>query len=184
MKRSSNMQYSTRRHIPVDVTACRFSLSSFLPPWRWRRYVPPKRWLKPNGLHGVIFQKTLLLIGFRWTYFFHPEDGGDMFLRNVGWNSTGYMALYLTRWYRLPVFAELISSTLKMEAIFSSETSVETQRATRRHIPEDVTACRFSLNLFLPPWRWRRYFPPKRQLKLNGPHGIISHKMIPPAGFR
>jgi hypothetical protein len=37
------------------------------------------------------------------------------------------------------IFAELISSTLKMEAICSSETSVETQRTTRRHIPEDDT---------------------------------------------
>jgi hypothetical protein len=34
-------------------------------------------------------------------------------------------------------FAELISLTLKMEAICSSETSVETQQTTRRHIPED-----------------------------------------------
>jgi hypothetical protein len=33
-------------------------------------------------------------------------------------------------------FAKLISSTLKMEAICSSETSLETQRTTRRHIPE------------------------------------------------
>jgi hypothetical protein len=23
-----------------------------------------------------------------------PEDGGDMFLRNVGWHSAGYLALY------------------------------------------------------------------------------------------
>jgi hypothetical protein len=51
----------------------------------------------------------------------------------------------------LPILAELISSILKMEAICSSETSVETQRAKRRNIPEDVTACRFCLNLFLPP---------------------------------
>jgi hypothetical protein len=29
-----------------------------------------------------------------WTYFFDPEDGGDMFLRNVGWNSTDYTASY------------------------------------------------------------------------------------------
>jgi hypothetical protein len=36
-------------------------------------------------------------------------------------------------------FAERISSTLKMEAISSSETSVETQQTTRRHIPEDDT---------------------------------------------
>jgi hypothetical protein len=37
----------------------------------------------------------------------------------------------------LAFFAELISSTLKMEAIFSSETSVETRRTSRRHIPEN-----------------------------------------------
>jgi hypothetical protein len=37
----------------------------------------------------------------------------------------------------LVIFAELISSTLKMEAILSTETFVETQRTTRRHIPED-----------------------------------------------
>jgi hypothetical protein len=36
------------------------------------------------------------------------------------------------------LLAELISSTLKMEAIFSSEMSVETQRTTRRHIPEEI----------------------------------------------
>jgi hypothetical protein len=36
-------------------------------------------------------------------------------------------------------FAELISSTLKMEAVCSSGTSVETQRTTQRHIPEDDT---------------------------------------------
>jgi hypothetical protein len=35
--------------------------------------------------------------------------------------------------------AEFISSTLKMEAICSSETSVDTQRITRRYIPEDDT---------------------------------------------
>jgi hypothetical protein len=40
----------------------------------------------------------------------------------------------LARW-----FAEPMSSTLKMEATCSSETSAETQRTTRRHIPEDDT---------------------------------------------
>jgi hypothetical protein len=39
----------------------------------------------------------------------------------------------------LLVFAEIISSTLKMEAICSPETSVTTQQTTRRHIPEDDT---------------------------------------------
>jgi hypothetical protein len=42
------------------------------------------------------------------------------------------MTPWAARW-----FAEPNSSTLKMEAICSFETSVETQRTTRRHIPED-----------------------------------------------
>jgi hypothetical protein len=33
------------------------------------------------------------------TYFFDPEDGGDMFLRNVGCNSMDYTASYPSRWY-------------------------------------------------------------------------------------
>jgi hypothetical protein len=37
------------------------------------------------------------------------------------------------------MFAEPVSSTLKMEAISSSETSGATQRIARRHIPEDDT---------------------------------------------
>jgi hypothetical protein len=41
----------------------------------------------------------------------------------------------LSRWF----LAELISSTLKMEAICSSETSVDTQRTTRHYIPQDGT---------------------------------------------
>jgi hypothetical protein len=30
---------------------------------------------------------------------FYSEDGGDMFLRNVGWFSTGFTALYPRIWY-------------------------------------------------------------------------------------
>jgi hypothetical protein len=50
-----------------DITplATRFQagfLLSFLLPLRWRRYVPPKRRLTLNGLHGVIFQKMVLFI--------------------------------------------------------------------------------------------------------------------------
>jgi hypothetical protein len=41
----------------------------------------------------------------------------------------------LSRWY----LAQIIFSTLKLEAICSSETSVDTQRTTRHYIPEDGT---------------------------------------------
>jgi hypothetical protein len=166
---SVETQRATRRNIPEDVTACRFSLNLLLPLWIWRRYVRLKRRLKHNRLNGVIFQRTLLLVGFRWTYFFHAEDCGFMLLRNVGRSSTVYMSSYSRRRYCLSDFAELNYSILKMEAIFSSEPSVQTQRDTRRHITEDGTPCRISLNIFFSPeggsviflrnvgWNWTCY---------------------------
>jgi hypothetical protein len=30
--------------------------------------------------------------------FFDPDDGDNMFLRNIGWHSTDYMALYPRRY--------------------------------------------------------------------------------------
>jgi hypothetical protein len=42
---------------------------------------------------------TCLLAGCCWNYFFDPEDGGDMFLRNFGCNSTDYTASYPRIWY-------------------------------------------------------------------------------------
>jgi hypothetical protein len=41
-----------------------------------------------------------------------------------------------------------------------------------------LITCWFLLKLFLPPWRWKRYIPPKHRLKLNGLHGVISQMMI------
>jgi hypothetical protein len=48
-----------------------------------------------------------------WTYFFGPEDGGDTFLRNVGWISTDYTASYPKRWYSLKI---LLSCTCLLPA--------------------------------------------------------------------
>jgi hypothetical protein len=50
-------------NIACHLLACWFFLLNlFLRPWRWRRYVPPKRRLKPNGLHGGISQKMIIFI--------------------------------------------------------------------------------------------------------------------------
>jgi hypothetical protein len=80
--------------------------------------------------------------------------GVDDFTRTSQWEPSSslplaFCFLYISgfsasRVFCLPpayllVLAEIISSTLKMKAICSSETSVATQQTTRRHIPEDDT---------------------------------------------
>jgi hypothetical protein len=44
-------------------------------------------------------QETCFHAAFLLGLFLHPEDGGDMFLQNVGWLSTDYTALYSKRQY-------------------------------------------------------------------------------------
>jgi hypothetical protein len=70
-------------------------------PWRWRDMFV---WNIRLSLKYMVIQTrtllaTCLLAGFCWTYFFDPEDGGYMLLRNVGWNSTDYTTPYPRRWY-------------------------------------------------------------------------------------
>jgi hypothetical protein len=47
----------------------------------------------------VVMKSTI----FRVKNIFDPEDGGDMFLRNVGWHSTDYTALYPRILYSLDI---------------------------------------------------------------------------------
>jgi hypothetical protein len=61
--------------------------------------------------------------------------------RESRWKASFHL---LTRWFHV----QLIFSTLKMEAVCSSETSVGTQRTIRRYIPHDGTLLLFSCLLW------------------------------------
>jgi hypothetical protein len=72
------------------------------------------------------------------TYRLHLQGRRNRFSKS----EASHLLVCCTQKFGLPPacwFAEPNFSTLKMEAICSSETSVETQRTTRRHIPEDDT---------------------------------------------
>jgi hypothetical protein len=60
---------------------------------------------------------------------FHPEDGGENFLRNFG-------VVFLRSVIQMLVIVNVVVSTLMMNMIRSSETSILT-RTTWRHTPED-----------------------------------------------
>jgi hypothetical protein len=99
----------------ISVGLC-FQLRWFLAclicrPWRWKWYVPPRRRFTFNGIYGVISQMIqipILLFDLRF-----PQ-----------------------RW--LWRVLSSCCSTVTMEAICSSETSVDLYKDTRPYIPEDI----------------------------------------------
>jgi hypothetical protein len=110
-----------------------------------RRYIPEDSTLqlKVQVLTAVVMKSTIFwditpssplkVNRFGRTYCLHLQ----------GWRNNFSKNQQVSRWQAesayLLVLAEIISSTPKMEAICSSESSVATQQTTRRHIPEDDT---------------------------------------------
>jgi hypothetical protein len=78
---------------------------------------------------GTDIARSISLARFYFMYLFN-----DLNYLHENWSSLQACHL-LSRWF----LAQPIFSSLKMEAICSSETSVDTQRTTRRYIPEDGT---------------------------------------------
>jgi hypothetical protein len=116
--------------------------------WRWRRYVPPKRLLTFNGLHGVISQKMILFI--------------TTAVRN---SNPTCIKLYLLLVGCLAYFL-----TLKMEVVRFSENMVYFCQTTWHHEPEDsITSyfrwdsleCRAAICVST----WNYMFPWKRRDK-------------------
>jgi hypothetical protein len=72
---------------------------------------------------------------FGGTYRLHLQGQRNAFSKEPASNCLPPACHLLARWF----LAEIISLTLEMEAISSSETSVGTQRTTRHYIVEDGT---------------------------------------------
>jgi hypothetical protein len=110
---------------PVSETSC-FS-SNYLESGRWTKSENPvilcaihhrQNPIESTGLLHVAFEVFTEVVmknynfwalifhaGFLLDLFFHPEDGGDMFLRIFGWLSMNYTALYPTRYNSLANFS-------------------------------------------------------------------------------
>jgi hypothetical protein len=135
-------------------------LNLFFPPWRWRRYVPSKRRLTLNGLHGVISQKmTLFLI---W---------------NIGWK-------FLWTLFKVVDFIQgpMTESCGRDNGVWGSDKRRGVSWL-KSSILWDITLCFllasrwFLAWLLLWSWRRRRHVAPKRRLTFNGLHGVISQKI-------
>jgi hypothetical protein len=66
-----NPRFGGTYRLHLQGRVCHLLLRWFLAqlnfrPWRWRQYIPPKRRLTLNGLHGVISQEMVLFKRFCW----------------------------------------------------------------------------------------------------------------------
>jgi hypothetical protein len=69
-----------------------------------------------NPVHVGFEALHLIACWFFWTYF-DPEDGGDMFLRNVGWNSTDYTASCPRKWYSSALYMSVYLNEIITELV-------------------------------------------------------------------
>jgi hypothetical protein len=80
---------------------------------------------------------------------------------------------------RVPVASRIFSSPRRPDRLWGPPSLLSNghQKRTHRGASSNGKATQ-ACWIFLRPWRWRRYVPPKRQLLHNGLHGVISQKMI------
>jgi hypothetical protein len=112
-------------------------------------------------------------------FYFAPDNGGDMFLRNVGWHSTDYTALYPRRWYsgkevfviwiRIKVFftavnIRILSHVLWHRVVPEVVTKVSEEPTASVPNTEFITTSILTAEPVKPlsPWGWRRHHLPKR----------------------
>jgi hypothetical protein len=103
---------------------------------------------------------TCFHAGFLLCSFYDLEDGGDMFLRNVGWLSTDYMSLYPKRWYS----SYLTYCLLGCDTVQSS-----------KQVPT-FWRCLLPPCLLLLPWRWR--VNSSEAMLLTRLHSVTSQKTV------
>jgi hypothetical protein len=64
---------------------------------------------------------------------FNPEDGGDMFLRNVGWLSPEYMAVHHRRCNSSYARRSFISTEISLQFLLKSSYKLRHLRQRKRH---------------------------------------------------
>jgi hypothetical protein len=103
-----------------------------------------------GGTYRLHMLATCFHAGFLLSLYFDPEDGRNMFLRNLGWFSTDYTALYPRRLYSHITAAwdqttcSLVGLYLKIKE--DKETVACSYQTTRRHITENSNLL-FTLHL-------------------------------------
>jgi hypothetical protein len=89
----------------------------------------------------IFWNITLLATCFHFaiilSLFFEPENGGDMFLRNVGWHSKDYTELYRRRWYS-SIQDCVQESMQKLEIVFYNVTTVLFKKWSRSWLTSAV----------------------------------------------
>jgi hypothetical protein len=159
-----------------------FPASLTLQPWRWRLHVPPKRLLTFNRLHAVTAQKMELFIKYSLS-----AELNIYVIKNK-----------ILTWYIVRVFSsqsmncyekfnKVTCKKQQLQLTSTHETQILLKILAnwnkRTHLSTTPSVCSVCSRLLtlVPhsriylPWRWRRYFTPKRRFTQDL-HGTTSQK--------
>jgi hypothetical protein len=88
-----------------DITPCSALSANRRLAGTYRLHLQVKKKSSATNQRESRWPATCFHAGFLLGLFFDPADGGDMFLRNVGWHSTDYKALYIPEYGTLQDYA-------------------------------------------------------------------------------
>jgi hypothetical protein len=113
------------------------------------------------------------------TYVKRPENCRLNFYKIWYWRVSWTIVWPFQFWFgQIPCIEQEFTWRVSSSGMWSHVVCCVATDVSEEHIACHLLACWFLQKLFLLPWRWRRYVPPKRRLQLNRLHGVTSQKMI------
>jgi hypothetical protein len=132
-------------------------------PWRWRRYVPPKRWFNSQDLHGATSQKTAFFV-YSYSSILKPCWKRFCSPHRLSWSYSTWPKvsiqyhLFGRQWRRSRVSHAVSCEHQSIWFLSQTSAALFSQLGIRRKVYPSYFPCAFTILLSHPRYPWSYLF--------------------------